>query len=128
MPAYKRQHYVPKIYLKNFTIDDQKIQAYNLKTKKFNIVNCSEVCSRNYFYGQMPAIEQSFSGVERECNRIMSNIIMGNDLSKITVEDYCLLLFFISFQYARTPRVKHEAEQHFNGISNYLFRSFIGTI
>jgi len=125
MPAYKRQHYVPKIYLKNFTIDDQKIQAYNLKTKKFNIVNCSEVCSRNYFYGQMPAIERSFSGVERECNRIMSNIIMGNDLSKITVEDYCLLLFFISFQYARTPRVKHEAEQHFNGISNYLFRSFI---
>jgi len=63
--------------------------------------------------------------MESEGNRIISNIIMKNDLSKITKQDYCLLLFFIAFQYARTLKGKQEAEQFFNGLSDYLFRSFI---
>lgn len=125
MPAYKRQHYVPQFYLKNFTINGRKIQAYNLATKKFSIVNCSEICSRDYFYGQMPAMERSFSGLESECSRIMSNIIKENNLSKITVHDYCILLFLISFQYARTLKLKKEVEQYFNELSNNIFRSII---
>lgn len=124
MPNYKRQHYVPQFYLRNFTTDDQ-IQIYNLKTKKYNTMNCRNVCSRDYFYAQMPEMERSFSEMEGEGSRIISNIILENSLSNITTEDYCLLLYFICFQYARTPRVKQEAEQHFNGISNYLFRSFV---
>lgn len=124
MPAYKRQHYVPQFYLKKFAIDD-KIQAYNLKSKRLNTMNCRDVCSRDYFYAQMPEVERSFSGMEGEGNRIISDIIMKNDLSKITIEDYCILLYFISFQYARTLGVKHEAEQHFDGLSNYFFRLFI---
>lgn len=125
MPAYKRQHYIPQFYLKNFTIDRRKIQAYNLATKKFNKINCSEVCSKDYFYGQMPAIERTFSGLESECSRIMSNIIRENNLSKITVNDYCILLFLLSFQYARTLKLKMEVEQYFNKISNNIFRSII---
>lgn len=81
MPAYKRQHYVPQFYLKKFTVDD-KIQAYNLKSKRLNMMNCRDVCSRNYFYAQMPEVERSFSGMEGEGNRIISDIIIKNDLSK----------------------------------------------
>lgn len=124
MPAYKRQHYVPQFYLKNFAINS-KIQVYNLKTKRFNTMNCREVCSRDYFYAQMPEIERAFSGVEGEGNRIISKIIKEHNLSTISTEDYCLLLYFISFLHSRTPRVKQESEQHLNGLSNYFFRSFI---
>ncbi len=115
---------MPQFYLTKFTINDQ-IQAYNLKTKRSNSMNCREVCSRDYFYAQMPSIERAFSGMEGESNRIISNIIKENNLSKITKEEYCLLLFFISFQYARTLRGKQEAEQYFNGVSDFVFRSFI---
>jgi hypothetical protein len=124
MPAYKRQHFVPQFYLKKFTIYD-KIQAYNLKSKRLNMMNCKDVCSRDYFYAQMPEVERSFSRMEGEGNRIISDIIMKNDLSKINIEDYCILLYFISFLYARTLSVKQETEQHFDGLSNYFFRLFI---
>ena len=115
---------MPQFYLKNFSTND-KVQVYNLKAKRFNTMNCREVCSRDYFYAQMPEIERAFSGMEREGSRIISKIIKDHNLSTISIEDYCLLLFFISVLYSRTPRVKQEAEQHFNGLSNYFFRSFI---
>jgi hypothetical protein len=73
----------------------------------------------------MPAMERSFSGLESECSRIMSNIIKENNLSKITVHDYCILLFLISFQYARTLKLKKEVEQYFNERYNNIFRSII---
>ena len=88
-------------------------------------MNCRDVCAGDYFYAQMPEIERAFAHMEGEGNRIISNIILGNDLSKITKQDYCILLYFIAFQYARTLRKKQEAEQYFNGLSDHLFRSFI---
>lgn len=124
MPAYKRQHYVPQSYLKHFAIDDS-IQAYNLMSKRIHSMNCREVCSRDYFYSHMQEGERAFSQMESEGNRIITDIINENSLSKLATQDYCILLYFLAFQYSRTLRGKQEAEQYYNGFSNYILRSFI---
>ncbi len=73
----------------------------------------------------MPEMERSFSQFEAEGNRIIFSIIKENNLSAITQQDYCILLFFLVFQYSRTKRGKQEAEQFFNGLYNHIFRSFV---
>ncbi len=124
MPVYKRQHFVPQFYLRYFS-NDNCIQVYNLKTKTRNSMNCKEICSKDYFYSRMSETERAFSHFEGEGNRLISNIIKENNLSTLTQDDYCILLFFLVFQYSRTLRGKQEAEQFFNGFHNHIFRSFI---
>lgn len=46
----KKQHVVPRVYLKNFQNENGKVNAYNLKTNKAFLTNINEVCFYNYSY------------------------------------------------------------------------------
>ena len=53
MSAYKKQHYVPRLYLKEFTINQErdKINVYDKARKMFRPnQNLMNVASENYFY------------------------------------------------------------------------------
>ena len=72
MKKTKKQHYVPRCYLENFSIPNTyKINVYDIKTKIGRINNINDVASENYFY------DVKFSDVLAE------DII--NDLSNIGV-------------------------------------------
>ncbi len=107
MVNYKRQHFVPKFYLKYFS-SNGLIQIYNTKSKQFHELPYGSVCAKDYFYSKIPETERSFSQLESEWNRILSIIIHDADLNKLTNQDYTLLLFFITFQNSRTKRGKME--------------------
>ena len=46
----KKQHVVPRAYLKNFKNENGKVYAYNLKNNKAFLTNINEVCFHNYSY------------------------------------------------------------------------------
>lgn len=46
----KKQHVVPRAYLKNFQNENGKVYAYNLKNNKAFLTNVNEVCFHNYSY------------------------------------------------------------------------------
>jgi len=124
MPAYKKQHYVPQFYLKKFAINN-KIQVYNLNSKNINLMNCKDVCASDYFYAKMAEVERGVSQLEDAGNRIITDIIKLGSLSKLTSQNYCILLYFLAFQYSRTLRGKQEASQYFDGIYTHFFRYFV---
>jgi len=124
MVNYKRQHFVPKFYLKCFS-SNGLIQIYNTKSKQFHELPYGSVCSKDYFYSKIPEGERSFSQMESEWNRILSIIIRNADLNDLTCQDYTLLLFFITFQNARTKKGKMEVERHFNELINYIYKPFL---
>jgi len=53
MPQNKKQHYVPKFYLKRFTPNERLINLYNLKSRR-NIIGASlsSQCYKDYMYGK----------------------------------------------------------------------------
>ena len=66
MAEKKRQHYVPKFYLKLFSWDDKKlINIYNISHKQI-IPNgtLEKQCYEDYFYGKDLVIENSFGTIE----------------------------------------------------------------
>jgi hypothetical protein len=60
MPANKSHHYVPKLYLRNFTSaeNSKSISLYNIEKNRLVLrAPIKGQCCRDYFYGKDPATE-----------------------------------------------------------------------
>ena len=53
MAEHKKQHFVPKLYLKNFTRDGKTFSVYNIaKNLLAPSVPYDTQCYKNYYYGK----------------------------------------------------------------------------
>ena len=52
MHKHKKHHFVPKLYLRHFTVDGKNLSIYNISKKRIitNIPYDSQ-CSKDYYYG-----------------------------------------------------------------------------
>lgn len=103
----KRQHYVPKCYLRNFTNGDEFIATFfHSKNKFVKEVGLNSVAYEDYFYGKDLIIENKFEKLEGEWDKAFKAINKNED---VTDKDAQKLIYqimtFIAFQYARTLRV-----------------------
>ncbi|CAN7715406.1 DUF4238 domain-containing protein [Variovorax sp. LjRoot175] len=67
MATNKNQHFVPRCYLRPFTLDgaDAAINLYNVDRKRFiPRAPVKHQCSGDYFYGQDPLLEAAIQSVE----------------------------------------------------------------
>lgn len=129
MATNKNQHFVPRCYLRPFTIGETNaaINLYNLERKKvIPMAPVKNQCSRDYFYGQDEKLERAIQLVESGYGAVLSKIL---DLSKILSEsDKAVLRIFWLFQYLRTEaaavRAVEMAEStiEISGINNGDFR------
>lgn len=105
MADYKRQHYVPRFYLKYFSNhnDKKSIGIYNLKSSKY-IPNGSlkEQAYIDYFYGKDGHIESILKEMEDLTAKIFPKIIDNISCPSFGSENYAILLTFIIFLAART--------------------------
>lgn len=104
MPEKKRQHYVPKFLLKQFSIDgnDKQINIYNInKDTIINSASLKEQAAENYFYGKDGVIEDSFGKVESEAAKVFNEIIEGK-LPPQNTSEHSVILFFTLTLGART--------------------------
>lgn len=78
MAENKKQHYVPRMYIKRFT-EDEKIYLYNVETKtNIGQVPYKNICQEDYFYGKNLQNEKYLSNKESEWNKSIDEIINGN--------------------------------------------------
>ena len=64
----KKQHYVPKFYLKYFADDNNKFFAYDFKSQSLlpDKVFYESQCHKKYFYGEDGILENQLSQKEGE--------------------------------------------------------------
>lgn len=100
----RRQHYVPKFYLRNFSEDKKSIGIYFFeKNKIINHVSIKDNLWKEYFYGEDAVIENKLGEYEGRWNDIISAIIETERLPD-TESDLVLLRYFILISSARTQK------------------------
>lgn len=97
----KKQHYVPRFYLKFFTDSDNKFNVYDFETKSLipNRVYYESQCYKKYFYGEDGILEEQLSNKEGEWSTVCKKAIAGDDLSEA---DITSLKEFVLYQKQRT--------------------------
>lgn len=123
----KRQHYVPKAYLKNFAIEDQGTpQVYAVFSEEIEakLVSIDNICCRNYLYDQIAIdpesnthifvapneIEDSFIQLEGEYAAIVSKmkeaLLVRNDF-ELSTPEIGKIKIFMSLLIWRNPIFIH---------------------
>lgn len=124
MASNKNQHFVPRCYLKPFTLDGAGI-AINL----FNIDRCKSIpctpvknqCSRDYFYGKDLYLERALQLTEGIYAKQLSAIQQPNYL--LNDEHRKFLLRFLLLQHLRTEAASKRSVEMFLGMENTLGES-----
>ena len=103
MPANKRQHYVPRFYLRRFSNDGKSINLWNIGREK-SILNANlyNQCYKNYFYGQDRTLEHDLSAIESRASQTFREISDSRIIPKWGTVSYFTLVFFMLSQYNRT--------------------------
>jgi hypothetical protein len=130
MPEYKNQHFVPRVYLKNF-IDGypenkKMLWCLDKSTKTIKHQSLTITCSRKYCYSYLSEdgawnhekeiylnqIENEYNSFfERICQTV-DNIISGNNISTLDSADFDHLYSFLLMQMIRVPTFFDSLKTH----------------
>lgn len=102
----KRQHYVPKFYLKLFSLNNEctQIGLFNFRHDLFKAAVALEPqAQRSNFYGKDGIIENALSTIETESAPVIKNIIAANVIpAKMTAAYMKVYVFSILLAYRTT--------------------------
>lgn len=102
MPNRKNQHFVPKVYLKQFSSDGKSIELCIKKTLEFRSnAAIKKQSSRNYFYGEDLEIENFLSSMESDLAIILRKL-SNCSIESLTKDDYEFLFGYTFLQWGRT--------------------------
>lgn len=103
-----RQHYLPKMYLKNFCNQNNKIWVYNDKTDEVKELSTKDTTVIKHFYtlkkddgSKDYYIENNLSKIEDLCAPIINKLVAGNVINS---EEKGYLSVFIAVLQNRTPK------------------------
>jgi len=114
MPEKKNQHFVPRFYLKKFSLESQgeRISIYNISSNKLiKSAKLYEQASKNYFYGSDLKIENALENLETKSAKIINYIIDTQALPQADSEDNQILLIFILSLLGRTVYAAEKIEE-----------------
>ena len=121
MPVNKNQHFVPKCYMKPFTLDGagKAISLLNIDQKRFiDNAPVKSQCSSDYFYGTNERLEQAIQLVERSYAATVKEILQGD--YELTDNHATTLKRFWLLQSFRTEAAAAEVEEHANTLQKDL--------
>lgn len=101
----KKQHYVPRCYLKNFsTANNSKcINLFNLR-RELSIVDASlrDQCYKDNFHGSDNVIENVLGDIEGKAIQLINSVISNEQPPKNKSGEHAGMVSFVSLQYTRT--------------------------
>ena len=122
MPDHKRQHYVPRCYLKPFSLNaaDAAINVFNI-TNRRSIRNApiKGQCARNYLYGEDLRLEHILQSFEGEYARSLRSV--QNIRGEIAPRDIETMRGFSYLQYARTEMAMQRTKMLQEGLHNTIY-------
>ena len=119
MASNKNQHFVPRCYLRHFSIGLNKktINLFNIDSER--VIECAAIkhqCSRDYFYGRDDSLERAIQSVENAYAHIIGRLLRYN--APVSQSDKELLLRFFLLQNTRTEAASRRAVEMSNGASD----------
>lgn len=125
MADKKRQHFVPRFYLKAFSPDAGRKSIRVIVTNPLTLINSANLaqqCYKDYFYGKDLKTENALcKHIESPGSRIIRQIIDSRTLPDRNNEDFALLYSFVLFQEARTERSVEEMTEAFSDFIDHVF-------
>jgi hypothetical protein len=118
MATNKNQHFVPRCYLRPFTIDeaDKAINLYNIDGDRFvEGASVKKQCSSDYFYGKSPLLETAIQNIEGTYATTVKMIHQPNHL--LTDGDRTVLKILWLFQHLRTEAAAKRSSEMSNAIT-----------
>lgn len=98
----RRQHYVPKFYLRNFSQNNKSIGLYRfIEGKIIERASIKDSFWKEYFYGEDASVENKLAEYERKWSNIISSVIEREQLPD-NEKELVLLRFFMLITSART--------------------------
>ena len=112
----KNNHFVPRSYLKRFSLDSKRqIALYNLRSDRtIPSAPIKSQCSRSYFYTRNPIFEAEFQRIEDRQLALLNRIDVSSAIPDRPTSDYRDLISCVMFQSGRTA----STAAHFNHIAN----------
>lgn len=110
MATNKNQHFVPRCYLRPFTIDcsNKSINLFNIDRMKFiERAPVKNQCSGNYFYGKDVTLDQALQSMETAYSVVLKEILRPG--YKLTDHHRIFLLRFWLLQCMRTDAASRRA-------------------
>lgn len=104
----KKQHYVPKFYLRNFAIHkksgEYSIRCYNKERNKLYNSNITQVAMERYFYDESdpPEVENYFSHLESLHAMVYHKIVNDQSIKRLNLYDKYMMCHYIIIQNERT--------------------------
>jgi hypothetical protein len=118
----KRQHYVPQMILRRFSLDARRLSLFLLKTQmRRNGVSLRDQCYRDYFYGKDPLLEDAFKAQEDSLARVLGDLDPSR-LGGLGEEELREVKFFVHYQRQRTLAAAEIDEEMSDTLFKRLFR------
>ena len=105
MANKKKQHYVPKFYLRYFSLIDTKKQIKLYLKETGRIIQKADLegqAQEDYFYGKDLEWEEWFGTIENQSSLILNRVVQTKVLPKDKSDDYYLIWLFVLLQAYRT--------------------------
>jgi len=111
----KKQHYLPRLLLRNFSCDDLHKQINIFLLKNNQIVNGSSLYAQAYkdnLYGSDQFLENILQKIESQFGSIMNKLTSGN--SSLSDEEKQWIKIFVIIQRNRTPVAEKDMTAQYN--------------
>lgn len=124
MATYRKHHYVPRFYLRNFAATGGRgIHLFNIPSSR-NVLNASlrNQCYSSRFYGHDPTIEQALAGIEGATATVLRDILATKRLPEPGTVDHYTLMVFTMTQSTRTQMSAVRTDAMFDGMLKAAYR------
>ena len=103
-PKKKRQHFVPRFYLRNFSFDggDRLHLIHTRDLRAIPRIGLKGQCADDYFYGKDPKVENALQDLEGATAQIIRNVLATCQLPARASPDDFVLRAFLCLQWGRT--------------------------
>src|SRR3954471_13685020 len=118
----RRQHYVPKLYLRAFQSSPLRINLYHLASRQsFKDASLRDQCYSRNFYGPSPEIEDRLGELEDLAAPVLQAICKSGEPPVLGTEQHRVLLAFIGLQILRTPVARKNIKDSWVKLDNQIF-------
>ena len=120
----KKQHYIPRFYLKYFSNNEDKktIGIYNIKKEIFiSIGSLKNQAYSSYFYGKDGNIEEGLSILEGHAADLISKMLKAKWVPEYGTLGHKILLTFIIFLSARTTYAADSMDEMLDKLIKKIF-------